>query len=909
MGARRVRELIAQRFNWPGLGQDAIRHVRSCDICQRNSKVHKKVPMIPRKVMTEPFEVMGVDIVGPFPAGKGGNKYLLTCICLASKWPEFIALKTTTARSVANGLIEIFSCTVIPLEILSHQGTQFIGKVVGQLCKSLRIEKVKTTPYHPETNGVVERMLGTLGAMLSKAASQKLDWVGKVPFALFALRAAPNRETGFSPFELCFGRRVRTPLDVLHQGWADMEFEELDTQEWAEWLVERLKIWHEVMREKGDQAVIKRKEYFDKKTVERTLNPGDLVLCRVPGMIPKLEESWHGPYRVLEKVNQVDYRVELSKKRKKVLHINNLKLYMMREAAVCRVAIVAEDFSEDECTKLKLDGDCEEFDKKELPVLLGQYPDVVSDMPGRTEVAKLDIVTGDARPIASTPYRVPDKLKKEVRQEVDKLVDLGVVVESVSPWASPIVPVPKKDGSLRLCVDYRRLNKVTQGDPYYMSTLDEIVERVGESRCFSKLDLSKGFYQIPVGEDSIDKTAFVTPFGKYAFTRMPFGLKNAPSIFQRTMEVVLRSCYLFAAPYIDDVVVFSENGEKHLEHLKEVLEAFRKFGLTVKLDKCSFGKRRLEYLGHMIGNGKLAVPEHRAEAMANYRQPKTKKDLRAFLGTASYYRRFVRNFAAYSSRLSPATSKKAPCVVLWDGVMLEAFNKLRVSLVDVCCLHVPSSEDKFVLHTDASGSGIGAALYIIRDGEELPVAFYSKQLQGAQHRYSATELEGLAIFKAIHHFAHFLWGRHFDVVTDHSALVQLMKSQTLNNRLHGWSLQLMSYDFDISFRPSVRNQDADGLSRQAWVKDPVSMGKNGPDELDEGVSAFAVGGRCGDNPTTSTQRWSPLQVQGGGAHYKYTEVEPTTSTQKWSPLQVQGGGAHYKHKEAEQGKDANPASQ
>ena len=816
MGARRVKSLVSQRFDWPGLGVDVINHVRSCDTCQKCSKVQKKVPMVPRKVLTEPFESMGVDIVGPFPKGKGGCRFLLTCICLASKWPEAIPLKTITARAVSAGLMDIFSRTGIPLELLSDQGAQFIGKVTSQLCKSLRIEKLKTTPYHPETNGTVERLHGTLGSMLSKAASQGLDWVGQIPFALFALRAAPNRETGFSPFELAFGRRVRTPLDVLHQGWVDLEFKELDTDEWAGWLSDRLQVWHSIMKERGDQAVEKRKNYFDKKTVARTLNTGDLVLCRVPGMAPKLSESWHGPYRVLEKVNQVDYRVELDKKRQKVLHINNLKLYMVREVAVQRVSIVAEDFSEDESVRMKMDGYCEDFDRTELPLLLKEFPDVVSDIPGRTDVTALSIETGNCSPLASKPYRVPDVLKAEVREEVSKLVDLGVVIESVSPWASPIVPVPKDDGSLRLCVDYRRLNAVTQGDPYYMSTLDEILERVGPSRCLSKLDLSKGFYQIPVEENSIDKTAFITPFGKYAFTRMPFGLRNAPSIFQRTMEIVLRGCYNFAAPYIDDVVVYSENGSEHLVHLRLVLEAFRLHGLTVKLKKCSFGRRRLEYLGHMIGDGQLAVPEHRAVAMAQYIQPRTKKDLRAFLGAASYYRRFVCNFASYSSRLSPSTSKKAPSVVLWDDVMLEAFHKLRVSLVDVCVLTVPSSEDHFILHTDASGAGIGATLNIVREGVELPVAYYSKQLQGAQHRYSATELEGLAMFKAINFFAHFLWGKHFDVVTDHSALVQLLKSKTLNNRLHGWSLQLMSFDFTISYRPGSCNQDADALSRQAW---------------------------------------------------------------------------------------------
>ena len=247
-----------------------------------------------------------------------------------------------------------------------------------------------------------------------------------------------------------------------------------------------------------------------------------------------------------------------------------------------------------------------------------------------------------------------------------------------------------------------------------------------------------------------------------------------------------------------------------------MFQALQKHSLTVKESKCEFGKCQVEYLGHLIGNGVLAVPHHRAEAMAKFIQPRTKKQLRAFLGAATYYRRFVKGFANFSSVLTPATSKAVPGVVGWTEAMLEAFSHLRVCLYDVCVLTIPSQEDTFVLHSDASVAGIGATLNVYRDGIETPAAYFSKQLQGAQHHYSATELEGLAIFKAIHHFAHFLYGRRFMVVTDHKALVSFLKSRVLNKRLHGWVLQLLDFDFEIVNRPGKDNQDADALSRQAW---------------------------------------------------------------------------------------------
>ena len=820
LGARKVKALLKQRFVWPGMGVDAINHTRSCEVCQRCSKAKsRKVPLMERQVMSEPFEVLAFDLVGPFPPAKYGYRYVLTAICMGSKWPEAIPLKSETARAVASGMMEIFARTGIPLQLLSDQGSQFLGSLVKHLCKDLGIDQLKTAPYHPECNGVVERMHGTLGPMLTKASQLGLDWVEQLPFALFALRSAPNRDTGFSPYQLVYGHRVRTPLDILHQGWAEVEFGEMETEEWSDWLVDRLAVWHDLVRERGKEASGMRKAQYDKSTVSRTLEVGDKVLCRIPGLSKKLKESWHGPYEVVARKSRVDYLVNLGKGkgRVKVLHINNLKRFYPRVEEVLRLALVAEDWSDDETVGTTLKGSYEGFNEEAVvSQLKEEFPEVFSDLPGKTTVCQMKIDTGEAAPRRSHPYRVPDRLKEGVRAEVNKLVELGIVVPSTSPWASPVVPVPKTDGTVRVCVDYRKLNEVTTADPYYMATMDEILERVGSSRVMSKIDLAKGFYQVEVEPLSQEKTAFVSPYGKFQFKRMPFGLKNAPAMFQRLMEVVLGDCYEYSAPYIDDVVVFSENGEEHVQHLRCVLDALRKYGLTIKEAKCEWGKVKLEYLGHVIGGGELAVPAHRAAAMADYKQPHTKKQLRSFLGAASYYRQFVQGYARLSSVLTPMTSKSAPSVVCWTVEGLEAFTRLKVSLVDVCALTVPTQQDNFVLHTDASGTGIGATLNVVREGKKLPVAYYSKQLQGAQHHYSATELEGLAMFRSINFFAHYLYGTRFEVVTDHKALVSLLHSRVLNRRLHRWVLQLLEFDFTIQYRPGLENGDADALSRQAW---------------------------------------------------------------------------------------------
>ena len=335
---------------------------------------------------------------------------------------------------------------------------------------------------HPEGNGTIERMHGTLGPMLTKAASLGQDWVTQVPFALFAIRAAPNRETGFSPFELVYGHHVRTPLDIVHQGWEELTFSSLDTEEWSSWLLDKMEVWRDIYREKVQLASKRRKIGFDKKAVVRELKVTDRVLCRIPGMAKKLQESWHGPYSITEKLNRVNYRVKTGRGPGKVLHINNLKLFHEREEEVLRLTVIAEDFEEDVDRKVKVEGVCDGFDRKEVDKLVEEYPKVFFDLPGKTGVCRLAINTTSEAPIASHPYRIPDRLKEGVRIELEKLVELGILVPSSGPWASPIVPVPKPDGSLRICSDYRKLNSVTLSDPYYMSTLEGDT-REGRSQC------------------------------------------------------------------------------------------------------------------------------------------------------------------------------------------------------------------------------------------------------------------------------------------------------------------------------------------------------------------------------------------------------------------------------------------
>lgn len=843
LGYRKVVAIIKRHFDWPTIVRDTATHCSSCTVCLACAKSRPwKAPMVERPVLTEPYQSIAIDLVGPLPKAKGGVRFVLSYICLASRWPEAIALKSITAKSVATALIEIFSRTALPFRILSDQGSQFNGALIKCLCSAWNIDKVRTTAYHPQTNGQVERMHATLGAMLTKAHHQGFDWAEQLPFALFALRQSPNRDTGLSPYELVYGANLRTPLDALYHGWAE-DKGGIKVCDWVERMAERVELLRDETSLKGEKAVRKRKKGFDRRAKLRTFEAGDRVWQRIPGLSHKLQDSWEGPLEVVARLNKVNYRVREcgSLKKGKVVHVNTLKRHVSREESVLRLAIVSEDVEE---ISFRLEATHPDMNGDVVNEIEEEFADVMSMIAGNTHTSKICMDLGGAEPIVQHSYRLPPKLFEGVRTELDNLLEAGIIEPSTALWSSPLVPVVKPDGSVRICIDFRKINALTRPLPYHMPTMEEIVERVGSSTILSKLDLTKGYYQVEVDLESRDFTTFTCPFGKFRFRRMPFGLKNAPAIFQELMDVVLRPCRAFAADYIDDIIIYSQSWEEHTGHIRSVLEQLRSHGLTAKPGKCQFGMSHMYYLGHVIGQGTLAVPAHRVTAMATFRRPMTKRDMRSFLGSIGYFRRFIQNFGNYSALLTPATKKDAPTRVQWSGEMEAAFDHLKLVLCSVCTLHVPSPQDVFSVETDASLLGLGGVLNVVRDGETLPVGFYSRQLRGAEHHYSATELEGRAVFDTIHHFAHFLYGSAFEVYTDHKPLEAMNSSPIMNRRLQAWTLRLMDFQFRIVYRPGDQNGGADGLSRQGSETDETTE----PDTA-EGGSELRTGG-CGSTAPT-----------------------------------------------------------
>ena len=435
--------------------------------------------------------------------------------------------------------------------------------------------------------------------------------------------------------------------------------------------------------------------------------------------------------------------------------------------------------------------------RRELHGVMMENSSIFHRSPGRTSLVEHEIHTGDIPPIRQKPYRIPYAKRELVKKELEEMLEAKVIRPSMSPWASPIVLVPKKDGKVRFCVDYRKLNSKANFDAYPMPRVEEMFESIGAAKVISTLDLAKGYWQIPMSPSSREKTAFATPFGLFEFDVMPFGLHNAPATFQRLMNHILLDCQSFARAYIDDIVIFSQSWEEHVRHLSEVFKRLAA-NLRVKLEKCPFGCVRAYYLGHVIGQGKVEPEEGKVAAVRDYPTPVTKRDVRAFLGLVGYYRCFVPHFAEIAVSLSNLTRKKEPDKVVWGQQCELSFRKLKNAILQKPVLGVADPTKAFVLQTDASNYGLGAVLSQAgEDGCEHPVAFASRKLLPREVKYATIEKECLAIVWALKRFHVYLYGQMFTVETDHKPLSWLNRMKDTNARLTRWALQIQPYRFKL----------------------------------------------------------------------------------------------------------------
>ena len=461
--------------------------------------------------------------------------------------------------------------------------------------------------------------------------------------------------------------------------------------------------------------------------------------------------------------------------------------------------------------------------REQLEQLIGEYSDVFvgsDNKLGLTDVITHKIeLKPDAIPYAQLPYRMPPAKREEMRKVVQEQLEQGIIEPtSTGEWSSPAFLVKKSSGGYRLVVDYRHLNNVTKPQFNLIPRVDDTLDSLGAARptLFSTLDLMSGFHQVPIRPEDRDLTAFMTPDGKYRYKVLAMGMTNSPRSFQALMDLVLASVrYKTAICYMDDVIIYSRNFSDHLSHIRDVFTLLRKANLKLKRQKCKFGLNKIRYLGFIINKDGISPCNDKIAALKSYPQPKTKRQVRSFIGACQFYRKFIQKFSKIARPLFDLMSPKTKFV--WSDECTVAFDKLKNALTSEDLLLYPDFEKRFHLSTDASDVAIGATLSQYDENNVLrPVAYAGRALKPAEKNYAVSDRELLAVVWACQHFRVYLESAEFDLATDNASITFLMKQKHVLQRLIRWQIILNEFQFKIKHIKGRLNVLPDLLSRREY---------------------------------------------------------------------------------------------
>ena len=423
----------------------------------------------------------------------------------------------------------------------------------------------------------------------------------------------------------------------------------------------------------------------------------------------------------------------------------------------------------------------------------------------------------DAKPPSRPCYKSSYAELEELRRQLKDLTDKGFIQPSKSPFGAPVLFVKKKDGSMRMCVDYRALNKITVKNSYPLPRIDELLTQLQGAKFFTKIDLRSGYHQIRIEDADIPKTAFRTRYGHYEFLVMPFGLTNAPATFMHLMNDIFRP-HLdhFIIVYLDDILIYSKTAEEHDHHVRTAMDILLRHQLFAKMEKCDFFSTSINFLGYIVTADGLEMEPEKVNAVKNWPPPANITELRAFLGFAAFYRRFIKGYSDICSPLTALLGKDQPYE--WTAAQNAAFNALKTAVTSGPTLQIPSHKHDFVLATDASSFAIGAVLSQDQGSGLRPVAFHSRKLNPAERNYPTHEKEMLAIIDALEYYRYYTEGRHITIYTDHASLRFFEDQPKLAQRQIRWADKLRNFDYTIKYRPGKDNVAADALSRRSDLR-------------------------------------------------------------------------------------------
>ncbi|CAK1599605.1 unnamed protein product [Parnassius mnemosyne] len=478
-----------------------------------------------------------------------------------------------------------------------------------------------------------------------------------------------------------------------------------------------------------------------------------------------------------------------------------------------------------EISMLNIDKDLGHSDKVKLLNLLNEFRQcfafAINEI-GCVQGSEMNIKLNDNNPVVYRPYRLSQPERERVRAMVEELENCGIIRESTSEYASPIILIKKKTGDYRLCIDFRALNKKTVKEHYPLPRIDDQLDNLSGFKYYTSLDLASGYYQVPMSESSKHLTAFITPDGHYEFNRMPFGLANAPSIFQRTINKILGNArFKEAFAYMDDVIIPSKTIEEGFQKLRNTLILFKGVGLTLKVDKCQFFMQNVDYLGFEISKDGVRPGKKKIESVEKFPEPANQHNVRQFLGLARFFRRFIKGFSTIARPLTQLLKKDSKW--RWGTEETNAFLSLKEALVKRPVLAFYNQSYETQVHTDASKVGI-AGILLQRPNKESPfnaVAYYSRQTTPEESRFTAYDLETLAVVTSLQRFRVYLLGICFTIVTDCNSLRATFEKRDMLPRVARWWNIMQEYDFNIIYRPGLSMSHVDALSRS-----PVKYDEN-----------------------------------------------------------------------------------
>ncbi|GFY29326.1 retrovirus-related Pol polyprotein from transposon 17.6 [Trichonephila clavipes] len=708
--------------------------VQTCKGCQlrKREKIGDRVPITPIVRPELPFEIVNIDVIGPIqpPSGRG-HKYVLCMMDQHTRCPEAVPLRSLTAKTACDSLLQIFSRTGILSIIASDQGTNFKSALTQEFTKRIGSSPRFSCPGYPASNGLVERWNKVLKDMIHHVIREDpRSWDRQLPFLLFAYREVPNTTTDVSPFSI-----------------------------------------------------------------------GEQVVLLIPDTSNKIYERWTELGEIIQHHPPHSYKVKLSDGTVRHVHVNKIKKYHPRALAVGVIFEGDQEFGEIHPTP-NLSRSTSERVLHEIN--LNHLKESEREQVLAIVLKRQTLFTSDVK--------IAKSLKIKVDDQIEELLRLDLIEESDAEIAYPIVCVNKKDGTLRLCVDFRALNSESVSDDFPMEDAVEFIHSIGRANIIATIDFLKGYWAKPMAEDSKNLTSFKTHRQQYRFKVMSFGLKNASATFQREMNKAL-SCYReFSRAYIDDIAIFSKHWEEHL-HLDTILTKLSELNFTVNLKKCAFGKAQIKYLGHIIGSGKHEPDPEKTAVINNLPVPKTKKELRSVLGLCNYYREYIPKYSELVYPLTELTKKRVPDSIPWTEKHDSSFHLLKKALVEAPSLYSPVPDKPYTIHSDASQIGIAACLSQKCGDKCYPIAYASEKLSKTQQSWSNIEREAFAIVWSLKKFEVWVFGTEIEFYTDHNPLPYLTKSAPQSARLQRWAFALQKFNVTIKHCPGVKMPHADALSR------------------------------------------------------------------------------------------------